>query len=215
MEQLPNNSHRKQHESKEPPKLERIVKGEVKTRQPGFATKLKNTFFAGRADIVVEHVFWDVVIPSARDTILDSGISFLEGMVGRGRGNLRQNIMNAAQSRGSYGGVGIPGPQTNYRAAFQGNQTATPAVMSTRDKAMHNFQQLIIPSRVEAESIIDALYLRIAEYNAVTLADLYDLCGITVAYTDDKYGWTNLEGAGVIRVRDGFTLDLPRPEPLD
>lgn len=211
MENLPSNSHRQHREQKdEPKKLNKIVKGEVVTRKRPLASRMRETLFAGRADVVSEYVFWDVLIPSAKDTIIDAGITFLERMF-RGEGYTSRTRSNVpGQSRGTYGN------QTNYRAAFQGQQpNQTPVGLSRQDRAQHNFQQLIIPTRPEAEAIIDALYGRIAEYNAVTVADLYDLCGVPVNYTDDKYGWTDIQGAGIIRIGGGFTLDLPRPEPLD
>lgn len=213
MDNLPSNSHRQHREQQEEPKkLEKIVTGEVVTRKRPLVSRMRDTLFAGRADVVGEYVFWDVLVPSAKDTIIDAGITFLERMF-RGEGyTSRTRTLIPGQSRGTYGN------QTNYRAAFQGNPTTAqqaPLGLSRQDRAQHNFQQLIIPTRPEAEAIIDALYNRIAEYNAVTVADLYDLCGITVSYTDDKYGWTDIRGAGIIRINGGFTLDLPRPEPLD
>ena len=56
----------------------------------------------------------------------------------------------------------------------------------------------------------------IEEYDGiVTVADLYDLVGITDKYTDHKYGWTNLRNAKVERVRDGYMLKLPKVLPID
>ena len=47
------------------------------------------------------------------------------------------------------------------------------------------------------------------------MADLYDMVNITGDYTDTKWGWYDLRGAGVERIRSGYLLDLPRPVPLD
>jgi hypothetical protein len=72
-----------------------------------------------------------------------------------------------------------------------------------------------LATRVEAEEVIDRLFDVVSRYETATVADLYEMVGVTGNYTDDKWGWTDLRGASVQRVRNGYLLDLPRPEPLD
>ena len=55
----------------------------------------------------------------------------------------------------------------------------------------------------------------IATYGLVSVADLYDLVGIAGSYTDNKYGWTDIRNASVVRVRDGYVIKLPRALPLN
>ena len=52
------------------------------------------------------------------------------------------------------------------------------------------------------------------EYGIVRVADLFDLVGITGDYTDNKYGWTNIRSAEVVRVRDGYKIKMPRAMPI-
>ena len=48
-------------------------------------------------------------------------------------------------------------------------------------------------------------------YGIASVADLYDLAGITCrSYTANKYGWTDIRSAKVVRIRDGYILQLPR-----
>lgn len=72
-----------------------------------------------------------------------------------------------------------------------------------------------MPTRVEAEEVIDRMFDLVSQYEMVTVADLYDLVGLANNYTDEKWGWTDIRGAGVSRIKGGYLLDLPRPEPLD
>ena len=51
-------------------------------------------------------------------------------------------------------------------------------------------------------------------YKIASVADLYDLVGLTGNYTDNRYGWTNIASADVIRTRDGYQLKLPRALPI-
>lgn len=69
-------------------------------------------------------------------------------------------------------------------------------------------------SRPEAETVLDNLYDILNKYDVVSVSDLYELVGITPQHTDQKWGWTTLQGAGVSRMRDGYLLNLPEPQPL-
>ena len=80
---------------------------------------------------------------------------------------------------------------------------------------MHDFNEIILGTRVEAEEVIDRLFDLLSKYDNASVADLYELVGITANFTDEKWGWTDLRGASVAKVRNGYLLDLPRPEPLD
>ena len=51
-------------------------------------------------------------------------------------------------------------------------------------------------------------------YGVVSVADMYDLCGMTCNYTDNKYGWKSLARADISRVRDGYMIKLPKAEPI-
>lgn len=52
------------------------------------------------------------------------------------------------------------------------------------------------------------------EYDVVTVGDFYDLVDMDSVYTDRDWGWDNLGGAYVDRVRDGYIIRLPRVIPL-
>jgi hypothetical protein len=87
--------------------------------------------------------------------------------------------------------------------------------MSQRGRAKHDFDEIVLDQRAEAEEVIDRLYDVVSRYEQATVADLYDLVGLSSTHTDHKWGWTDLRGSGVSRIRDGYLLDLPDPEPLD
>ena len=53
------------------------------------------------------------------------------------------------------------------------------------------------------------------DYKMVSVADLYDLVGITGKVTDNNFGWTDLRNASVTRDRDGYLINLPRAIALD
>jgi hypothetical protein len=88
-------------------------------------------------------------------------------------------------------------------------------VMSRQARARHDFDEIVLESRTEAEEVIDRLFDLVSRYESATVADLYELVGLASSHTDHKWGWTDLRGAGVSRVRGGYLLDLPDPHPLN
>ena len=73
------------------------------------------------------------------------------------------------------------------------------------------FSRIIYP-----EEVLDKMFELLDTYQFVSVADLYDLVGVTGNYTDNKYGWTNLRGAEPVRMRDGgYALKLPKAYPID
>jgi hypothetical protein len=79
---------------------------------------------------------------------------------------------------------------------------------------MHDFDEIVLSSRREAEDVIDRLFDLVGQYGSATVSDLYELVGLPSTHTDNKWGWEDARGAGVTRVRNGYLLDLPEPEPL-
>lgn len=81
---------------------------------------------------------------------------------------------------------------------------------------MHDFGEIVLSSRGEAEEVLDQLIEIISQYQQASVSDLYAMVGISPAYTDQKYGWTDLRGANAQPVRGGsYLLNLPQPHPLD
>lgn len=72
-------------------------------------------------------------------------------------------------------------------------------------------------NREEAERVLSQMRKVIDLYGYCTVAYMYDLCDIVSNYTDNKYGWTTLKDAKIIRVRirDGYTFELPKAVAVD
>ena len=85
----------------------------------------------------------------------------------------------------------------------------------SRGRYGYDYDDIILDTRKEAEEVLDRMDDLIDNYGVVSVADLYDLVGISGNYTDNKYGWTNLRNADVQRVRDGYLLKLPKALPFD
>jgi hypothetical protein len=72
----------------------------------------------------------------------------------------------------------------------------------------------VFASREDANKVLDDMHKLIENYGTVTVCDLYDLCGMVGSFTDNKYGWSDLKFATVLRKRQGYELYLSNPEEL-
>jgi hypothetical protein len=212
MDQFPSNSRKAT--STDEPKIERVTSVEPDRRKRGLGQKFKAVFIGGDARETREYVFFDVIIPAARDLIFDAFEAGMQRMI---YGDNHRYHRRGGPSVGSNPGT-VNYPTTNYGSMNRGQVASRPAqqrMLSRRSRARHDFDDIIIPSRQEAEEIIDQMFDILSRYGSVSLANLYALTGIQSSHTDVKWGWTALRGAKAVRLRQGgFLLDLPEPEEL-
>ena len=84
-----------------------------------------------------------------------------------------------------------------------------------KSRTSYEYDELLFETRGDAESVLDAMNEIIAQYEVVSVADLYDLANVSNDnYAANKYGWTDIAGCRAVRVRDGYILKLPKPMPL-
>jgi hypothetical protein len=208
MENYPGNS-KKQREpvTPEPKKLERIVTGQVVRKKPSIGKRFMETFVGGDAKSAWGFVAYDVLIPAAKDMVAEAFSQGVERIL------FGESVRGGSRTRG-YGG---PTRVSYDKIRTSGSRYAPepPRQLSRRNRSVHNFEEIILETRAEAEGVIDQLFLLCEKYNQATVADLYELVGVTAEYTDRNYGWTDLRGAGATRVRNGYLIDIPRPELLD
>lgn len=198
---------------KEPPeakKIERVTTGEALRRKRPLGKRLADTFVGGDAKSVWGYVLFDVLIPAAKDMAADAVSQGVERMLfGEARSTSRRTGLRPGGANGhvSY---------NRYHPGSAGYRRDDPRPqLSRRARAVHDFDEIVLPTRGEAESAIDQMFAVLAQYEQVTVAELYEMVGITPEFTDEKYGWTDIRGAGVTRVRNGYLLDLPRPSLLE
>lgn len=222
MENYPSNSKTvrvdKKTETKavtnEKPKVERVVQNEVIQRKKPLGKRFAETFVGGDVKSVSHYVAVDVLIPAARDMVADAITQGVERMIfGEARSTNRRtsSFARTAATHVAYNRFG--GNTVRVDRPDPRDQRPT---LSRQARSTHSFDELILATRAEAEEVIDRLYSLLSQYGNASVNDLYDMVGISGDYTDEKWGWTNLNGAGVVRTRGGgYLLDLPKPEPLD
>lgn len=209
MDAFPNNSHAAQAPQKkveEPVKeIKRVVTGTVVRRKKSLGSRFKELVIGGDTKSVGQYILMDVVLPAVRDMVADSVSQGVERMIfGEARSTSRRT---GARPSGTNGYV-------SYNRFATGNRPQA-APMSRRARATHDFDEIIVPTRVEAERVVDDMAEAIDKYSSATVADLYEMVGEPTNFTDQKWGWTDFRGAGITRVSNGYLLDLPKPELLD
>lgn len=195
---LPPNSKNRQA-AQEKPKLETIATT-VTTKKKPWYKRASDTLLAEDANSVGAFIVRDIIIPTIKDTIYDVITGGLQmAMYGSTKARTRKTSTPNGGSYISYG---------NYSTG--GN---TPR-REVRSENRINVEDVIFGMADEAHQVLDALCDRLERYGSVTVQDLYDLIGVSAPRTAMYWGWTDLSGARVQKVREGWLVDLPRIVPL-
>jgi hypothetical protein len=186
--------------------IKRVTSGEPVRRKKSLGKQFKETFVGGDAKTAARYAVFEVLLPAARDMFIDVTTQGLEKLV---FGDIRRRGGSQPPQAGPTGYVSY------NRYAMGSRQSAPQRVISRRARSQHDFDEIVLTSRVEAEEVIDKLFEVVSRYGTATVADLYELVGLPSSHTDNKWGWSDIRGAGVSRVREGFLLDLPEPQFID
>ena len=208
-EAYPSNSKRVKEETSEKvekkPEVQKIVTGRVRKQKKGFFKRIGQTMFGDDTRSVGAYVLQDILIPAAKDLIVDTI-----------RGGIEVAVYGERQSRNSRKGGYTHYDKVSYRSGDRDrDRERDRREVSRSARARHDFDDIVLDSRGEAEDVRIHLLDLCDEYGQATVADFYDLVGVTSSFTDNKYGWTDLRSASVSRVRDGYLINLPRTELLD
>ena len=144
--------------------------------------------------------FTDVFIPGAKKIIRDvlvEGVDMMFGTTGRG-------------SRKS------DGPTVSYVKFYDKDRRPDSRPHEeSHARSRFDYGSLVFESRGEAQAVLDEMDNVLDTYKFVSVADLYDMASLTPPFTSNKFGWTNISTAEIVRVSDGYIIKLPKAQPLD
>jgi len=179
--------------------VEKVVSGSVKSRKKSEIQKFADVFIQEDVQKVKSYILMDVLAPALKKAISDivtNGIDMiLYGETGRTK-------KSGTASKVSY-------------RSYYDRQDERRDYGSIRTRTGYDYDDIVLDNRGEAEEVLSRMDELISTYGLVSVADFYDLVGVTGNYTDNKYGWTNIRSASVVRVRDGYMIKLPRALPLN
>lgn len=220
MDEFPSNSRRPASPiDKVPPaaeeselKLDKVISGQVIKRKKPLGRRFMDTFFSGDASGVIPYLFRDVLIPALQDMATD--------MVKQGIERAVYGEVRTTHRSGYRGSNTLPRTHVSYDrpSGIVGRSPASYSSVAPRrpvtQPSAFDIGEIILDSMINAQVVADELDKTIAQYGAATVANLNDLLGQTSAYTDNKYGWTDLSQMTIKRIREGYLLSLPDPEDL-
>ena len=178
--------------------------------------KLKRIFLSEDVDHLGEYIFWDVLVPSVQNLFSDmlhtvADVSFSGG---RGRRSIasRDSLQRTAALyiRSSANGGSI-----YNRQSIQTVQTI---------RSIDDFMAFIYDVKDDALYVLNAMEQEISDYGVCTVQNVYGYLksrGIVVEkepgnyYTNNDWGWTDIKNTKIIRVKNGWMLDLPKPKQID
>ena len=196
MEDYPSNSKNpkpKNSQGENSPKVEKVANG--RRRKKSIFAKAVDTVAGDDMKNIASYLWGDILVPAAKNMLFD--------MI---RDGAEMRIFGSV--RGSRGRDGRSGTYISYdqvgRDRRDRRDVREPVRRSNRP------DEILLDTRAEAEEVISRMYDLFETYQIVSLADYYDLVGATSEFTDNKWGWDNLKGIRILRVRDGYIIDLPK-----
>ena len=196
------NSHKYKEEQKkkqvsEEKKIEKVVSGKVKTKKKSEIKKFTDLFISEDANSVWNYIVSDILVPSIKKTISDivtNGIDIL----------LNGEPSSKKKSSGS---------KVSYRSYYD-SQNDYRSNIST--KSRFDYDDIVFETRGDAERTLDLMQEIIDQYEFVSVADLYDMVDLVAPHTANRYGWTSIRNACVIReTGGGYVIKLPRAKVID
>ena len=200
---MPNSNKFKEEQkatSIEKKKVEKVVTGVAKVKKKSEVSKLKDIFISEDASNVKSYIIMDVLVPAIKKAIADIVTNGIDMILYGETGHSKRSSSSSKISYRSY-----YDRRDDDRRYDRGRSLV---------KQGYDYDDVIIETRGEADAVISRMDEIIDMYGRVSVADLYDLVGITGNYTDNNYGWTNLASAEPIRVRDGYVIKLPKAMPI-
>ena len=196
----------------EKPRQTRVVKGKVIKRKKNPLRQLIGTFILEDRDDIGSYILHDIVIPKVKDLLYD----VVTGGTDRalyGEGHRPANRGGYTSYGRYYSGGGTGSSTVSYGGSVSVNTPTSRSISSI--KTGRTIDDILFDSREEAEDVLADMLTIIEQYGSASVMDLYDLIGATSTYTDTQYGWFNLGSATVRHIRDGFILELPKPQYLN
>ena len=198
----PANSNASKQEVKAVPEEKRatkVVKGNVRTK-PNEVRKLADVFISEDINNVKSYILMDVLVPAIKKAVADIVTNGVE-MILYGSTSNRRNSSS--------------GSKVSYRNYYDGRDDSRDDRGGSRTRSGLDYDDFVFDSRGEAEAVLSQMGDIIERFKYVTVADLYDMVDKVPPFTANKYGWTSIRNADVVRDRDGYRLKLPRAMQID
>ena len=195
----------------------RVVSKDQITHKRSGISKFVSTFIKGDMTSVVGHLVDDILIPSAFETINDMGHNLIDGMMGMGSDSKSSKKGYYSRKKG----------HTSYDKISSGKTSKSSISRSGSRRRSLQFDDILFDERRDAEDVLAMLRNDLEEndWGTVSVSDFYDkyeeVTDVEIRprdFTEEKYGWEDLDDAKVVAVRTSegrqWYIDFPRAESL-
>ena len=211
---LPGNSYAEKNSNvEEETAISPVVKpkqvAQGKVRKQGILRKFGHYIFEDTISMAKEYTFKEILLPGIRNLIFDTFNEMLARMLfkddaPRPAGGLYRNITNPRR-------VG----QTSYSRYYDAKQPQGARSTGSYRDMPRDPDDIVLDTRAQATAVLDELDMVIRQYGQASIANFYDIVGVSGEWPDNRYGWTSIRGAQIKPTRDGFMILLPPTIVLD
>jgi len=195
--------------------------GNIKMQKKPFTQKVKEAFISQDFKTAAKGVNDSVVIPAIKKLIADGISNVINSMLFGSSAPVGGFRINP--STWTWNGITYSGQNVNYSGVSKQAATQQTTIPNT---GRYQYDQIVIqpnPSKGEtmgdaerhADDILFGLKDQLERFGAVSINDLFELCGLPMVSTLGNYGWKNLRDADKVLIPgEGFLLKFPSPTLL-
>lgn len=186
------NSNKSKLEQKQPEKkVEKIISGSAKAKKKSEVKKLTDVFISEDISNVKSYIWNDIIVPIVKKAISETVDVILYGESGHSKKK-------------------SPASRVSYRSYYEDRDDNRRRDYGSIRRSNYDYNDIVLENRGDAEEVLIKLDELIDVYGSASIADLYDMVGMSGSYTDNRYGWDKPGVGSVVRVRDGWLLKLPK-----
>lgn len=186
--------------------------GKAKAQKKSLVQKLAKSIIEDSIESVKERAFNDIIVPGLKSLIFDTITDMADAMLfgnseySNGYSSRNRSSSRRQEDRASYSGY--------YDKKSRRNRRDNDRRSSWSDYSMEP-DDIKVKTRRIANNALAEVDKCIRKYGQASIADLYDAVELTSDWTDSQYGWTDIRGAKIRPIRDGFMIIMPPTIELD
>lgn len=191
MDYKSNSNKSKLEQKQSEKKVEKVISGSAKAKKKSEVKKLTDVFISEDICNVKSYIWNDIIVPIVKKAISETVDVILYGESGNSKKK-------------------SPASRVSYRSYYEDRDDNRRRDYGSIRKSNYDYNDIVLENRGDAEEVLIKLDELIDVYGSASIADLYDMVGMSGSYTDNRYGWDKPGVGSVVRVRDGWLLKLPK-----
>jgi len=191
-----------------PEQTGKTIKGRATKKELSFGEKLKRSFVKEDAKDIGDYIVFDVLIPGLKRSFFDMVVGSISQMLG-----IQAPYYDPQKRSKGYSGTSIvPSDSRRYRDYTMARGNSETVRVSDRLRYdRHRITDVIFEYKEDAESLLEQMIDICDTYGWFSVFDFYDKAGIIEGndYTNQNYGWHNVDGATIRFDGTGYVIVLP------